>query len=127
MSLLWEILTRGSESSNRFLICGMGHLTAHLGNIETPPEGGKVLQTFCGFSPRPTKPLVLSEGRAPGSLVFLSPGKLSVWPGSEQESVPSQSNTPGVGMRGPLWAISYYQQALSNQPDGKPGTHCGYR
>lgn len=105
----------------------MGHLTAHLGNIETPPEGAKVLQTFRGLSLRPTKPLVLSEGRAPGSLVFLSPGRLSEWPGPEQESVPSQSNTPGVGIRGPLWAISYYQQALSNWPDGKPGPHCSYR
>ena len=76
----------------------MGHLEAHPGSAETASEGAKALQTFLGFSPRSTKPLVLSEGRVPGSLVFLSPGKLSVGPGLEQESVPSQSSTPGVGM-----------------------------
>lgn len=84
----------------------MGHLAAHPGSVETPPEGAKVLQTFLGFSPRPSKPLILSEGRVPGSLVFLSPGKLSVGPGSEQESVPSQNSTLGVGMWGPLQAIT---------------------
>lgn len=103
---LWEMLAKGSESFNRFLICGVGHLTVHPESIETPPKGAKVLQIFHAFSPRLTKPLALSEGRAPGSLVFLSLGKLSVVPGPDQESVPSQSSTPGVGMWGPLPAIT---------------------